>query len=852
MASTTRYADRRSLSTSGVSAASAVATKPALPPKPKLTLNTEPTSKSISHVQNNSKTISNNSEENQVSQEQVMNYNNIINSLKEKIKQAAVQRQEVLNDQDANSVGSSSPNTKKSIDTSCSSGTSDEETTNNQANNNMVSLLDEIYAEIEENKHILGNNKQSISQSLLKTLHLDVSKTTKDRQNVPISSGTKTTSRQDSSSNYSTSSSSSYSCSSSTYSSSSIIASHILALQSNQSKRDRATSHVPPLPSVPPPPLATTSNQTSIDSESSDRSFKRISLSLEEEIEMEIRNKLNISTKDENSTNNKNSLISDQVNSESAKDLVIRRTKSVELLSEPNDKLDTGTDHHENNNANNEIDNEDDDDFDDEHDEREIDVADQSLKFGNDAAGDVYLEPIDVAPSLNLNAYNSSKLTDKLMSRLLKDALHVGQEGNRDMDSKTTTRSYSSTQNKFKNIESLFMSPSKLKSYLIKTSALASPHSSASKTNPISSTGSASLSSSSLSAVTPLPACSNWNLSTTIKETATKRRIDFSGTGTLNRHSLSYLLKTNKITSTIRMIKSRNSTNSAASSPTSSSTTHGASMIHQLFSNQHNSQPTALHASSIPPAPPLPESLNFTQSPPPPPPPIPTSIFSVNSTSHVSFMTGISSASGRSSMCSIQSGNSSSNMSGVGASAYKKKTSSNSKREQLRRQTTIVQNALVSTNVTKNASAIQISQPRLISQTFDMSKQNLIEIKPTTEQCESNSGEEQKSQNVLCSVSNAAIQMQYSSYSSFSSSASDTGSMHSSYGALSPKLVKNRINNSNNNKQQELANDQNFNHVEENEYAITEVLDDCYAQDLTSDNHKNLEKLLLIKICLKF
>lgn len=161
--------------------------KPALPPKPKISLAEKLDSKSSSLCTNESN---------------FSNFNLIISSLKEKL------NENLLN----------SPNS--------------------MLDSNDFSLLDEIYAEIED-KHLLTSCK---------------SKTTNPQSSCSCST-----------------SSTCSSCSS--YSSSS---SHNSDIQHSTCKSP------PPLPSVPPPPI----NQTS----SSDN---RLSLSLEEEIEIEIRAKLN-------------------------------------------------------------------------------------------------------------------------------------------------------------------------------------------------------------------------------------------------------------------------------------------------------------------------------------------------------------------------------------------------------------------------------------------------------------------------------------------------------------------------------------------------------------------------------
>lgn len=502
---------RSSNSSSSSGSGGSSVSKPAIPPKPKLTLTTETASKLLSHT----KSIDH----------QAYSYDDIISSLKERLKSS----QEHEDDE-----------------------------------NNQSSLLDEIYAEIEEKQHHVQVTSNIVKPSPV----LDVNNSSK---NV----------KHDNSSNYS--SSSSYSCSS-TYS-----------------------SNTPPLPTVPPPPLTNAKDEI----EAAVAEFKRISMSLEEEIEMEIRNKL-------------------------MTDIKLKRKESKE--SEKNVSITS---------------------------QNESSRGGSEKKQDDDTLSNLstveYLEPI----LFSKTGLGKTQLDNRSLHKLLSS-------NNNNVNHQT------SLSHRFNlNIDSLFISPAKLKSYIIK----ASPNGHSSHG------GSSSVTGSSMSQAS--------------------NSISSSVSSTSNRQSLTNLLKSNKITSTLKMIKNRHST---SMSTTASST---PSTIESMPASPALSNPISIH-----------------------------NLFTSNDS------TGI---------------------------PNKYNTVKASKRNHLRRQTAIVSFTSSSSSTTSSSNpTIEISQPKLISQTFDLSKQNLIDVKKNERGTEA-SMEYGNDENNMVDGNNNNFSLHYSSYSSFSS-ASDSGS----------------------------------------------------------------------------
>ena len=540
--------------------------KPALPPKPKLSL-TETTSKlllnnqinTINHfknIQNSNdlkdstmntgsksdnfnKTTSSTAEletaDSNSLELKLGNYNNIINSLKEKIKNRNV----LTNCTNVIEL------TKKPIEISNRMNDINNNDDKQQQTAEVGSLLDEIYAEIEE-KHIKTSNltrnddlnvQFSKAKPIQNTSNPNVnnfSNSTKNNSNSQFCSSSVCSSYNSSSSSHS------HSCSCSSSSSSSC--SNYAA--SNISSNPKENKNPPPLPSVPPPPLMSSNvssqlasfssascSSSDFHSASSSNSRAKLSsveindanlvepfnqsMSLEEEIELEIRSKLN-------------------------KEFLL---KKVDTPSEADEANKNARIEANENDVNNRTSN-----YNDSNDDEETDYLEPILLAESKQTQNISLNASTVsASSTKASPAPKATLNDKNMGKIL-NSFNNNPPTFILNQTRTVSMNYSSP-NAYQSVETyastspvsthssssttFSLSPSKLKSYLLKANSSKNSQSISKDTSQKS--------------VSPSP--------TTSSATTTS--------SSHNRTSLSYLFNaSNKITSTLRLIRTRSSTHS--------------------------------------------------------------------------------------------------------------------------------------------------------------------------------------------------------------------------------------------------------------------------------------------------
>ena len=643
--------------------------KPALPPKPKLSL-TETTSKlllnnqinTINHFKNiqnsndlkdstmntGSKSDNNNNNNNKTTSStaeleaadsnslelKLGNYNSIINSLKEKIKNRNV----LTNCTNVIEL------TKKPIEISNRMNDINNNDDKQQQTAEVGSLLDEIYAEIEE-KHIKTSN---LTRNDDLNVQFSKAKPIQNTSNPNLNNFSNSTKNNNSNSQFcsssvcssynSSSSSHSHSCSCSSSSSSSC--SNYAA--SNVSSNPKENKNPPPLPSVPPPPLMSSNvssqlasfssascSSTDFHSASNSRAkFSSVeindtnlvepfnqSMSLEEEIELEIRSKLN-------------------------KEFLL---KKVDKPSEADEANSTQIELNNENDVNNRTNN-----YNDSNDDEETDYLEpillaeskqtQNISF-NISTMSASSTKTSPAPKATLNDKNMDKILNSFNNNPPTFILNQNRTVSMNYSSPNAYQSvetYASTSPVSTHSSSsttFSLSPSKLKSYLLKANS--------SKNSQLISKD------NSQKSVSPSP--------TTSSSTTTS--------SSHNRTSLSYLFNaSNKITSTLRLIRTRSSTHSQI----------------------------------------IPASVEVMPYKP----------------------------SGADSPCKYSPN--------LAKNELNSSINSRSKNYESSPLKTNSSNFTSNTNLNSN-NYIRISRPTLISQTFDLSKQNLIEIKPETNEVVSSS-----------------------------------------------------------------------------------------------------------------